>query len=350
MAPKTPSKTTQVTEVKLPGWVDSASQENYALARDLGSQPFMQYAGNRVGSMNPNTNSALESLKGQIGSGDMSGILQNIASGKTSIANTDLSKYTNPYTDEVVNKTLGDVNDQRIQALMGNSDAAQKAGAFGGSRHGVVDAVTNAESLKDMGLLSSQLRSSGYDKAVAAAGQDINNMQSGAMAANDVRSKNLAGLMQLGMTEKAQNQQQIDSDMAKFNEPRDRQLEDLNLRLSALGMSPYGKTDTTTKTGTQGSSGTDFGQLGMGIFSLLLGLSEDDEKTDKQKIGKVPGTDLDLWAYRYKKDPKNYPKVVGVMASDVEKKVPEAVHRVDGTRVINYGLLGEMMMEKSNAR
>jgi hypothetical protein len=83
--------------------------------------------------------------------------------------------------------------------------------------------------------------------------------------------------------------------------------------------------------------------MGLGIFSTILGLSEDDTKTDKEKVGKLPGTDLDLWAYRYKKDPKTYPKVVGVMASDVEKKIPEAVHKVDGKRVINYGMIGEAL-------
>lgn len=347
MAPKTPSKTTQVTEVKLPAWVDQASQENYNLAKELGSKPFMQYQGDRVGQMDDSTKGFLEQLKGQIGSGDMTQVLSDIATGKNSIANTDLSKYTNPYTDEVVDKSLADVNDQRIQALMGNSDAAQKAGAFGGSRHGVVDAVTNAESLKDMGLLSAQLRSQGFDKAIAAAGQDISNQQSSAIATNDARTKNLAGLMQQGLLEQQNSQAQIDSDMAKFNEARDYDLENLNLRLSALGMSPYGKTDTTTKTSTGGNSGTDMGQLGLGIFSLLLGLSEDNEKTDKKKIGKVPGSDLDLWAFRYKGDPKSYPKSVGVMASDVEKKMPEAVHKVNGTRVINYGLIGETLKHAS---
>lgn len=341
MASKQPSTTTQIQKVELPAWVDQASQENYALAKNLGEKPFMQYTGNRVGSMDANTEGMLESLKGKIGSGDMDQVLADIASGKNSLANTDLSKYTNPYTDEVVNKSLGDVNDQRIQALLGNSDAAQKAGAFGGSRHGVVDAVTNAESLKGMGLLSAQLRSQGFDKALTAAGQDISNQQSSAIAANDSRTKSLAGLMQQGLMEQTNSQAAIDADMAKFNEPRDYDLENLNLRLSALGMSPYGKTDTTTKTSTAGSSGTDWGQMGLGVFSLLLGLSDDNEKTDKKKLGKVPGSDFDLWAFRYIGDPKTYPKSVGVMASDIEKKMPEAVHKVNGTRVIDYGMLGE---------
>jgi hypothetical protein len=342
MTSKQPSTTTQIQKVELPAWVDKASQENYKEASALGSQPFMQYQGNRVGEMGADTQTAINNTKTAIGSGDMSGILADIASGKTNAA--DLMKnYQNPYQDDVINKTLSSQNDQRIQALMGNSDAASAAGAFGGSRHGVVDAVTNSESLKNMGLLESQMRSQGFNTALGAAQNDVAGRASSATAATDARTKSLAGLLQTGLTEQQTNQAKIDADMTKFNEPRQNDIDNLNLKLSALGMSPYGKTDTTTKTSTGGSSGTDFGQMGMGIFSLLLGLSEDDTKTDKEKVGMVPGTDLELWAYRYKKDPKTYPKVVGVMASDVEKKMPEAVHKVDGKRIINYGLIGEVM-------
>lgn len=336
MVSKQPSKTTQVTKVELPAWVDNASQENYQLAKELGSKPFMQYGGDRVASMSDETQAGINGLRDKIASGDMTGVLSKIASGETSLANTDLSKYLNPYTDEVVNKSLAAVDDKRMQALMGNSDAAAKAKAFGGSRHGIIDAVTNAESLKDMGLLASQLRSSGYDKALAAASTDITNQGSAAQQAIDARTKELASLMQTGMLEKTQGQEEINAAIQKFNEPRDYDLENLNLRLSALGMSPYGKTENTQKTTSGGSSGTDWGQLGLGVFSMLLGLSEDDEKTDKKKIGKIPGTDLDMWAYRYKGDPKSYPKVVGPMASDVEKKMPELVSKVGGKRVIDF--------------
>jgi hypothetical protein len=336
MVSKQPSHTTQTTKVELPAWVDKASQDNYALAEKLGSKPFMQYGGDRVASMSDATQAGINGVRDKIASGDMTGIMSKIADGTISIGNTDMSKYMNPYTTEVIDKSLSAVDDKRRQALMGNSDAAAKAKAFGGSRHGIIDGVTNAESLKDMGLIASQLRSDGYKTALASASTDINNQGAMAQGTIDARTKELAALMQTGMMEKGQGQEEINAAIQKFNEPRDYDLENLNLRLSALGMSPYGKSEQTDKQTTGGSSGTDFGQLGMGIFSLLLGLSEDDEKTDKKKLGKLPNTDLDLWAYRYKGDPKSYPKVVGPMASDVEKKMPHLVSKVGGKRIIDF--------------
>lgn len=433
MTSKQPSKTTQVTEVKLPAWVDSASQENYTLAKELGSKPFEQYEGDRVASTSPATKAAYDYFNKNVGSAqggvdgatsgynDAKGMFEGIAGQADALkpsnvqagnvvsqdviagmlANTDLSKYMNPYIDNVESKAMDSLERQRMQATNANSGAAAAAKAFGGSRHGITDAVTNAEAAREAGILSANLRKEGFDTAAGLATSDINrrlstdlanrdstlsaqtgnrnaamqadlanqrnildtflastgaksNAAQGVMSSaggllnasqvgQDAKMKDFAGLMQMGQQQQMQSQQEIEAAREKFGEQRDYDLENLNLRLSALGMSPYGKQESTNKTTSGGSSGTDFGQLGMGLFSMLLGLSEDKTKTDIEKVGTVPGTDLGLFAYRYKKDPKSYPKTVGVMASDVEKKMPEAVHKVDGKRVINYGAIGERM-------
>jgi hypothetical protein len=294
---------------------------------------------------------------------------------------------------------MGALDDTRVKALMQNSSAATAAKAFGGSRHGIVDAVTNAEAAKEAGLLSANLRKDAYDSATNLATGDINrrlqtdmsnrdatlssdvgnrnatltadqanqqnilntflartgaqgNAANGLVASGQAgqaaQMQNFAGLMQMGQQQQMQEQTELDSAREKFDERRNYDIENLNLRLSALGMSPYGRTENTTKETQGGSGGTDWAQAGLGIFSLLLGLSEDTMKTDKQKVGKLPGTDLELWAWRYKGDPKTYPKAVGVMASDVEKKMPKAVTKVDGKRVINYGMIGEAMSKHGN--
>lgn len=371
MAPKTPSNTTQTTKVELPKWVDEASQQNYKDAQALADQPDSFYTGPRVADMGSATKQAIEGVMAGAGSSQVNfdkanGIFDQIAKDAKgfnagTIADADLSKYMNPYIDEVESKSLAALDKSRLQSLNSNASAAQAAGAFGGSRAAIIDAVTNAETADKAGLLSSQLRSAGFDKALSSAQQDITNrtntfnaqqtgqnsaaqgLMASATAGQTAKMQDFAALLQSGQLQQNQAQALIDSDMSVFNQQRDRDIEDLNLKLSALGMSPYGKTETANKTSTGGSSGTDIGQMGLGIFSLLLGLSEDDEKTDKKKIGKVPGTDLDLWSYRYKGDPKSYPKVVGPMASDIEKKMPDAVHRVNGKRIVNYGLIEEAM-------
>ena len=90
-------------------------------------------------------------------------------------------------------------------------------------------------------------------------------------------------------------------------------------------------------------------QLMGGLFGLggqllggLGGFAASDRrlKTDIKKLGKEPQTELPLYAYRYKGDPKTYPKVVGPMAQDVQKIAPEAVSSdVGGHLVIDTGAL-----------
>jgi hypothetical protein len=64
--------------------------------------------------------------------------------------------------------------------------------------------------------------------------------------------------------------------------------------------------------------------------------SDKGDKTDIKKLGREGG--LDMYAYRYKGDPKTYPKVVGPMAQDVEQKAPGAVKKVAGHRTILVGV------------
>jgi hypothetical protein len=85
------------------------------------------------------------------------------------------------------------------------------------------------------------------------------------------------------------------------------------------------------------------GSLLGGAAKLATGgmFSDREDKTDIEKLGKDPETGLDSYAYRYKSDPKTYPKTVGPMAQDVEKRDPGAVRKIGGHRVVSArGLVG----------
>jgi hypothetical protein len=69
-------------------------------------------------------------------------------------------------------------------------------------------------------------------------------------------------------------------------------------------------------------------------------MSDRSTKTDIKKLTDGP---IPLYAFRYKGDPKSYPKVVGPMAQDVEKVVPSAVKKVGGKRVVDITNLLEVL-------
>jgi hypothetical protein len=89
------------------------------------------------------------------------------------LANTSLSPYMNPYTQNVIGSGMQAIDLQRQQALNQNADAAIKAGAFAGGRHGVIDGTTNAGATMQAGQLASQLQAQNFAQAQAAAQGDL---------------------------------------------------------------------------------------------------------------------------------------------------------------------------------
>jgi len=385
--------TQQVNKVELPAWVDQAAQENYGFAKQVADRPLQQYAGPTVADPSTMTTDAYSQLKALAGQDPMAGVTAIAPQNPTGILDAtnplyqqardlytqsagplDIQSYLNPYTQEVETRSVDNATRALQQQLAGISGQARSAGAFGGSRQAVQQGVAQAEGVRGIGDLTAQLRSQGFNtaaqlaenaatrKAGAAGGllstatgmtgaqtQQLQNLiaqqqqqQAVAKQRQDAGLTNIQALLGAGTQDQAQRQRIIDAAVAKFNEARDYPVEQLNTRLAALGMTPYGKTETGSKT-VDTSSSPDFATLGLGALKAMLSFSDRSAKTDIEKVGRDPETGLDMYAYRYKSDPKTYPKVVGPMAQDVEKKYPKAVKKFSGKRVINLENLMEAL-------
>lgn len=112
------------------------------------------------------------------------------------IAGQDMSAYMNPYTQQVIDQSMADLERQRQMQTNNLGFSATQAGAFGGSRHGVAEALTNEGFARQGGQLAANLRQAGYGQALATAGQDVGMMnqagQFGAGAANQAALANAA--------------------------------------------------------------------------------------------------------------------------------------------------------------
>ena len=75
---------------------------------------------------------------------------------------TGYSAYMSPYTEDVIDRSLGDVREQMEKQKMGSRDRAVSAGAFGGSRGRLAEADIERAGLRSMGDLSAGLRERGY--------------------------------------------------------------------------------------------------------------------------------------------------------------------------------------------
>lgn len=280
MAPKVPKETTQITKVELPAWVDKAAQSNYKLAENIAAKPYTPYTGQTVAATDPFTTRANQYFKDTMGAGNaqeaQATSLFNQAS--RGIPGLDRGKYMNPFQDQVIDRSLADMDRSRMLAQKDLASNQVKDRTFGGSRSAISSGLLDSETTRNAGDMAAKLRAQGFDTSSALMQGDLDRMNTSATGllgtADSVRKGrmgNFAGLTGIGTANQQQRQKVLDDLKGRFNEKQGYDTERLNLLLSSLGMSPYGKTENTKKT-ESGGGGTDFAQMGAGILSLLPAL------------------------------------------------------------------------------
>jgi hypothetical protein len=101
-----------------------------------------------------------------------------VAAGTTpigTIAGTDLGQYQNPFTEQVIQQTQGDILRGGQMALNQLGAEAQRAGAFGGSRSGVAIGELGRGLAEQLASTSAQQRQLGFQTAQQMAQSDIQN-------------------------------------------------------------------------------------------------------------------------------------------------------------------------------
>ena len=316
----------QTQTTSMPDYVVDAQKNMLGSAQSI-LNPYLNagQTGYGIAGFNQDQNDAFDAVRGMAADAQANGGLNP----------NEINPYLNPYTQQVVdtsNQTLRDESERNQNAIRARTAAGS---SFGGSnsRGFLMEAEENRNLDKQIASNTAALMAQGYDKATATA-----------LAAQGLKQQSVQGLLNVGNQEQELEQSKLDVPLNALQ------------RLAAVTPQQYGSTTsgtTVTQGGQQqsplqtllggalaigGMRGTDGASLlsnGLGALGGLFGLSSDrDDKTDIQRLGKDPATGLDLFSYRYKSDPKSYPKVVGPMAQQVEKVAPGSTRRIGGHLVI----------------
>ncbi len=110
-------------------------------------------------------------------------------------------QYYNPFEQQVIDTSLGDLEQARQRAVQQTGQQAMASKAFGGSRHGVAQALTSGEYGKQAGTLVSGLRNQGYQQALGLAQQQQLQNQAAGLQGAQFR---LGAAQQLGQMGQAQ--------------------------------------------------------------------------------------------------------------------------------------------------
>ena len=299
----------------IPEWVSSAGRQLYDQAAEIAAQDFPTYQGARIATYGDDNNklTALEQqgidllaqgtepFQGYLD--DASAMASTLGQGYDQASRADLigdsfsMDSAQPYMDmyqRSVDPAIAEIRKQTQQNLMGDSAAAARAGAFGGSRQGLREAETVTEGSRLAGdarvqagargmefasgrfdqeraarFEAEQARRGGYETQEAGRLRATETLQGFAPLAQGLNEQAASGMISSGQAQRQLDQQALDMAYGDYVEQRNYPQQQLNFALGALQGVPYNTRTIGLEEGTQYSqSPSIYGQTLGGLGSL----------------------------------------------------------------------------------
>ena len=336
--------------------VVDASQSLYEQRLREGYKP---YTGQTIAGFSPEEVAAQEGLKSLVGTqAPLQQEAINMARGQAREFTPEIAQqYMSPYLRTALDAQKAQAQRQYESVKQPQFEASAVA-AGGMSGLGSRAAVQAAEMDSNQQRMLADIEAVGQQKAFEAAEQSFRDQTSRERTAGQDLLKGSADAFAGGVKEQglltAIGEQKRDLSQSALDEAYLKYVTEQQFpeqQLARYQSSIYGNpllaqpSYNKTTTGTQAGGGPGLGKTLLGIGSTaasiaaIPGISDERAKTDITPIGMDDSTGLQMFAYRYKGDPKSYPKVVGPIAQDVEKKYPEAVGEVSGFKTVSMDML-----------
>ena len=180
-------------------------------AQGVASTPYQGYTGEETAPVNAQQTAGIGNINAI--SGVNSPFISQISASGQPISAADIQRYQDPYTNQVIQATQADFDTQNQRAnstVLGN---AASAGALGGDRAGVAQALTQEAQARVQAPVIAGLRSSGYQQAVKTA-EDQQQQQMRAGVAGQGAAQSAAGA-QIGAGTLQQQTQQAQDTQAR---------------------------------------------------------------------------------------------------------------------------------------
>ena len=149
----------------------------------------------------------------------------------------------------------------------------------------------------------------------------------------------ISALGSVGKELQGLSQDQINAAIEKHNFEQNTEANKLAQYMQQIGGNYGGQSTQVQSQKGGGNPFADIASLGGGLgtaaigTALLMGKSDIRLKTDIKRVGQTD-SGIPIYTFRYK---SGGPIVMGVMAQDVEKVMPEAVGEIDGFKAVDYG-------------
>ena len=362
------SKGKSTTTAEIPEYQKQQQQELFQAAKGLASTPFVPYTGPRVAGFNPDQLRQFQATRGLFETGmeydPLTGI-QELAQKEApqigqvgSLLGADIGAYQSPYTQQVIDQSMADIQRQADIARGQAQSRAIGAGAFGGSRSALLESESQRPYIEQQARTAAGLREAGFQQAQRAAESDIARQQQMAMFAPELelrarqqqagllggvgaeQAARLGQLGQIGQQQQLLQQQALGVPYQEFQRALAYGPQQLGLLQAGMG-TPLVSQSTEGKIGAGDVAG--FGAEMFALSKLLPFITSDERLKENIKlIGKSEnGHNLYTWDWNNKaKELGVNDPTTGVLAQEVMKYMPEAVIENDnGYYMVNYGAL-----------
>lgn len=169
------------TKVKLPGYIQSASQDILNAQQSQFNRPYQAYTGQQVADIDPMRQQAWGNIQAMQGQGapayqsaigtttgllDATGTPINVDQLNAQQVGDVTGQFMNPYNRNVLDVAQQRFTDQANtqQGIIGGQ--ASNVGAFGGDRQAVLEGTMRAQAAKNMGDLTANVQQQGYSQAM----------------------------------------------------------------------------------------------------------------------------------------------------------------------------------------
>lgn len=255
--------------------------------------------------------------------------------GASGLDPASIARYQSPYTQQVVDATRAEFADTNAKAQAQDMAFAAKAGVplLNGTQTGVTRALGQGERETAQSAVIANLYDKGFSTAAGLAGQDLQARLAALQAAGQgitAQSGINQGLFGMGS---GLWSQELQNQMAAAQ----RAQQGAQVFGSLVPLS--GNNTTGASTGTQATTGspspfsTIANVAGLGLTAYGAGLFSDERV--KENIVPIGETydGQPIYKYNYKDSPQT---TIGLLAQDVEGRVPEAVGSVAGIKTVDY--------------
>lgn len=280
---KSTSTSHSSTKVVLPSYLQGVFPDIINRGTQLSLQDYSPYTGQRVAEFTPDQLAAFQGIRDLQGSyqpmlDQASTLAQQLGQG---ITPEGIQSFMNPYQQQVIDiSKRGAISDFENQ-LNNIGDAAAAAGAFGGSRHGIVESEARQDLAQRLSDVQTQGTAANYNQAVQTAiqnaglqGNAVTQALNVAGAGQNLGLGELSALQQAGSQQQVNQQAGLDVGYQNYLQQQAYPYEQLNYLANLalpIGQLTAGQDQTQTTT-TKQKSGFNPLSAAIGLGSLALGV------------------------------------------------------------------------------